>query len=170
MKRIFAVPILTLAMCLGANVEVPLGDVPFILSDFFVLLAGLLLGGRLGGLAVALYLLLGILGLPVFAGGTAGWERIVGPTGGYLIGYLLAAVVAGTIAYRGQASVFRNALATVSGQAVLFVCGLLGLMLVNGITFEAAYQAGLAPFYLPILIKLIAAALLATFLRPVLRG
>lgn len=169
MKRLLAVPVLTLLMALGANVEVPLGDVPFILSDFFVLLAGLLLGGRLGGLAVALYLLAGILGLPVFAGGTSGWERIIGPTGGYLIGYLLAAIVAGTIAYSGRSFVLRDMAATLSAQAVLFVCGLAGLILISDLTPLAAYEAGLAPFFIPILIKFGSAVLLTGLLRPFLR-
>jgi biotin transport system substrate-specific component len=156
-------------MALGANVEVPFGDIPFILSDYFVLLAGLLLGGRLGGLAVVLYLLWGILGLPVFAGGTSGWERITGPTGGYLIGYLLAAVVAGFIANQGRTSLQRDALAAISGQALLFTCGIAGLMIVERMDLNAAYESGLAPFFIPILIKFGLAVFAAHYLRPLLK-
>ena len=77
-------------VAVGAFISIPIGPVPIVLQNFFVLLAALLLGPRWGVAAVGVYLLSGICGLPVFAGGTAGIGRILGPTGGYLMGYLPA--------------------------------------------------------------------------------
>lgn len=83
------------ALALGAQVTLPLGEIAFTLQTFFVLLAGYFLGSRGGALAVLLYLAAGAAGLPVFSGGTAGIERILGPTGSFLLSFLLLAAIAG---------------------------------------------------------------------------
>ena len=72
----------------GAFLALPIGPVPIVLQNMFVFLAGLLLGSRWGLASVGVYLLAGAVGLPVFAGGLGGLGRLIGPTGGYLIGYL----------------------------------------------------------------------------------
>jgi biotin transport system substrate-specific component len=71
-----------------ALISIPVGDVPVVLYNFFILLMGLLLGRRWGTASIAVYLLAGSLGLPVFAGGKGGLAILLGPTGGYLIGFL----------------------------------------------------------------------------------
>lgn len=86
------------AIALGAQVTLPLGAVPFTLQSFFVLLAGFLLGSGRGSLALALYLAAGAAGLPVFAGGAGGVARLWGPTGGFLLGFLPMAALAGLAA------------------------------------------------------------------------
>ena len=79
----------------GAFLAIPIGPVPIVLQNMFVYLAGLLLGGRWGLASVGVYLLAGACGLPVFAGGLGGISRLIGPTGGYLIGYLPAVFLNG---------------------------------------------------------------------------
>jgi biotin transport system substrate-specific component len=88
--------------CAGAFISIPLPaiPVPVVLSNLFAVLAGLLLGPYWGGFSVFLYLVIGALGFPVFSGGTSGLAHFAGPAGGYLAGYLLAAVMAGFIARR----------------------------------------------------------------------
>ena len=81
----------------GAYIAIPIGPVPIVLQNFFVYLTGLLLGSKWGATSVAVYLLAGICGLPVFAGGRGGIGHIIGPTGGYLIGFLPAVFVIGFI-------------------------------------------------------------------------
>ncbi|MEM0995880.1 MAG: biotin transporter BioY [Bacteroidota bacterium] len=166
MRRRLAIPIFALLMAVGAQVELPLGPVPFILSDFFVLLAGLVLGPRLGGLSTLLYLTVGILGVPVFADGGAGLTHLAGPTGGYLIGYFAASVVVGVIAFWRKPVLVRDALATLSGQTVIFAFGLAGLKLETGMPWAATLEVGLFPFAYPIAIKFAAAVLAARLLRP----
>ncbi|RZW12719.1 MAG: biotin transporter BioY, partial [Desulfobulbaceae bacterium] len=81
----------------GAYIAIPIGPVPIVLQNLFVMLAGLLLGGRWGLTSVGVYLLAGAVGLPVFAGGTGGIGKFIGPTGGYLLGFAAAAYVIGKI-------------------------------------------------------------------------
>ena len=92
--------LLAALMAAGAYLSIPIGPVPIVLQNMFVLLAGLLLGSRWGLAGVAAYFLTGLCGLPVFAGGLGGIGRIVGPTGGYLIGYLPAVFVKITLIFQ----------------------------------------------------------------------
>lgn len=89
----------------GAYIAIPIGPVPIVLQNLFIMLAGLLLGGRWALISVGVYLLAGVVGLPVFAGGTGGIGKLVGPTGGYLLGFAAAAYWIGTISEIGRAHV-----------------------------------------------------------------
>ncbi len=127
--RAAAVVGMSLLIAAGAQLEVrfPFTPVPLTGQTFGVLLAGLLLGSRAGAAAVALYLLEGTLGLPFFAGGAGGAAMLAGPTGGYLLGFLPAAWLAGRLAERGwDRTPLLAAAAMLLGSAVLFACGLLG--------------------------------------------
>lgn len=104
------VPACAAAITAGAQVEVPLGEVPFTLQSFFVLLAGFLLGSLRGTLAAALYLAAGACGLPVFSGGAAGPDRLAGPTAGFLWGFLPMAAIAGQAIRGGSWQGWRIAL------------------------------------------------------------
>src|SRR3990170_6187985 len=86
----------------GAYIHVPIGPVPIVLSTLFVLLSGLLLGSRWGLASMVLYLFVGAIGMPVFSGGRGGFAHFLGPTGGYLFGYVLASWVTGFIAERSR--------------------------------------------------------------------
>ncbi|MDQ1330177.1 MAG: biotin transport system substrate-specific component, partial [Thermodesulfobacteriota bacterium] len=79
----------------GAYIAIPVGPVPIVLQSLFILLAGLLLGSTWGVAGVGIYLLAGAFGLPVFAGGAGGIGRFLGPTGGYLLGFLPAVYIIG---------------------------------------------------------------------------
>lgn len=138
------VPAFAAAIAIGAQVEVPLGEVPFTLQSFFVLLAGFLLGSRRGALAAAIYLAAGACGLPVFAGGAAGIERLAGPTAGFLWGFLPMAAITGLAirggSWRGWCSALLwGGLATVA----LLALGLPWLALSRGLGFgEVSATAG----------------------------
>ena len=84
-------------MAAGAYIAIPIGPVPIVLQNMFVLMAALLLGVRWGMAAILLYLFMGACGLPVFAGGTGGIGRLFGPTGGYLLGYIPAVLITALI-------------------------------------------------------------------------
>ncbi len=113
--------VFTTLTAVGAFIKIPVPVVPFTLQFFFTMMAGLLLGGRLGALSVAVYILLGLVGLPVFAEGGGFWY-ILNPSFGYLIGFLLAAYVTGGMVER------RKKLSTGWVMAVNF----LGLFIVYG--------------------------------------
>lgn len=134
----------SLLMTLSARVQVPFWPVPMTMQTFAALVIGAAYGSRLAGISIATYLAQGALGLPVFAGG-AGLAYLAGPTGGYLIGFLAAAIVVGWFAERGyDRRVATAALMFLVGDAVIFALGLAWLSTLIGI--DKAIGAGLVPF------------------------
>lgn len=148
------------------SVPIPVGPVPIILADFFVMVTGLFLGFKWGLTSVALYLSLGALGLPVFSSGTSGLAVLFGPTGGYLFGYLLVAASVGFISSRGQQSMVTNLLALVVGNILLYVIGVPWLKIVMNLGWAGALAAGLTPFIPGIIIKIIVASAMGRVLLP----
>jgi len=145
----------------GAYIRIPLffTPVPITLQTFFVLLAGAVLGRKLGTLSQAGYLLVGIFGLPVFTGGLYGIARLLGPTGGYLIGFVLAAFVIGKLLGRDdKAGFIKITAAMLVGLAILFITGTIQLAFVLHIPFDKAVALGILPFIPGDMIKLLAAA------------
>ena len=161
--------LLAALMAAGAYLAIPIGPVPIVLQNMFVLLAGLLLGSRWGVASVAVYLLTGACGLPVFAGGLAGIGRIVGPTGGYLIGYLPAVFITGYISEKAAKRTGYDILAMICGTIVLYACGLAWLKILTGMTWSKTMMVGMYPFLIGDALKIAAAALIAKALRPVMR-
>lgn len=148
---------------------IPLIPVPIVLADFFVMLAGLLLGAAWGSASVGLFLFLGALGMPVFAGGASGVAVFFGPTGGYLIGYLLSAFVIGLVSGKGKASSVKDFIALLLGDCVLFGIGIVWLKTVLHVTWNKALAFGLLPFIPGTTIKIIVAVILVRTLRPFLK-
>jgi biotin transport system substrate-specific component len=115
----------------GAFIALPAGPVPLVLQNLMALLAGMVLGPFMGGAAAALYLLAGLLNLPVFAGGTGGIARFAGPTGGFLIGYFFMAVVSGVILGRprvGKKTPLPRLIAAIAaGILAVYIPGILWL-------------------------------------------
>jgi biotin transport system substrate-specific component len=155
--RVAAVLFITAATAAAAQISVPLGvtPVPLVMQDMVVLLGGAALGSRLGMAAQVLYLLAGISGLPVFAASPVlpqGPLRILGPTGGYLLSYPLAAFLTGYLAERGfDRRYSTSVLAMAAGLVVIFAFGVPWLALFArpaGVGFDAALRGGLYPFLL----------------------
>ena len=153
----------------GAFLAIPIGPVPIVLQNMFVYLAGLLLGGRWGLASVGVYLLAGACGLPVFAGGLGGISRFIGPTGGYLIGYLPAVFLIGTVSQKANPRVVSDVLAMICGTLVLYACGISWLKIATGTSPAKALALGMYPFLIGDALKIAAAAVIARALRPVLR-
>jgi biotin transport system substrate-specific component len=153
----------------GAFLAIPIGPVPIVLQNMFVYLAGLLLGGRWGLASVGVYLLAGACGLPVFAGGLGGISRFIGPTGGYLIGYLPAVFLIGTMSQKANPRVVSDVLAMICGTLVLYACGISWLKIATGMSPAKALALGMYPFLIGDALKIAAAAVIARALRPVLR-
>ncbi len=158
-------------IALAAQIAVPLpfSPVPVTGQTFAVLLVAAALGPRFGPASVALYVVEGLVGLPVFAGGTSGPARIAGPTGGYLAGFILAAYVVGFLAERGwDRRIWTCALAMLAGEVVIYVFGLAALSrypLPNGVL-----EAGLLPFLIGDAYKMALATIALPAARRVLPG
>jgi len=165
-EQIGAVLFVTVLTAIAAQISVPLPftPVPFTFQPMVVLVGAAALGSRLGMASQILYLALGIAGVPVFAASPLlphGVARLLGPTGGYLMSYPLAAFVAGSLAERGFDRHYVTAvLAMVCGLAIVFAGGILWLSVgaqpARG--FSAALATGFAPFILPDLAKLLVSA------------
>lgn len=144
-----------------AQISFWVGPVPITGQTFAVLLTGALLGSRRGALSQLSYLAIGATGIPYWfaLGGTPGIARLIGPTGGYLIGFVAVAFLVGWLAERGwDRRVWTAALAMLAGEAVLYVFGL--SWLVRFVPGDKVLQAGLYPFIIGDLIKVAAAALI----------
>lgn len=152
----------------GAFLSIPIGPVPIVLQNFFVLLAGLLLGPRWGTAAVGVYLLAGACGLPIFAGGLGGLGRIFGPTGGYLVGYLPATAVVGIVSRAFGKRTAGDLTALIAGSLIVYTCGVPWLKLMTGLTWAKSLAAGMLPFLVGDALKVAAAVAVARSLRPVL--
>lgn len=124
-KKMILCALFAALIAVGAFIRIPIPVVPFTLQFLFTMLAGLLLGGRLGGIAVSVYIIIGLLGLPVFAEG-GGFSYIFKPSFGYIIGFAVAAYVTGTIANKVyNPSYKRLAVATFIGLFIVYLCGLI---------------------------------------------
>ncbi|HSA81424.1 MAG TPA: biotin transporter BioY [Geminicoccaceae bacterium] len=151
----------SILLTISAKIQVPFWPVPMTMQTFVVLVLGVAYGWRLAGATVLLYLGEGALGLPVFAGG-GGLAYMAGPTGGYLIGFLLAAVAVGWLAERGWArSVPSTLAAMLVGTAIIFACGIAWLGALIGL--PQAIGAGLVPFLLSEAVKVALATALVPF-------
>ena len=145
---------------LCTQISLPLFPVPMTLQTFAVFLIGLTYGWRLGGITVALYLLEGALGLPVFSGGKGGLIVFMGPTAGYLIGFLVAATACGWFAERGfDRSYSKLFVSLLVGNILLYAPGLLWLGSLIGWD-KPVLEYGLYPFILGDLLKIAMAVLL----------
>jgi biotin transport system substrate-specific component len=151
------------------SIPLPFTPVPIVLQNMFALLSGLTLGPLAGGAAVGLYLLAGAIGLPVFAGGKGGFVHFFGPTGGFLFGYLLSAILAGLIAGAPQADtktpLWRLAIAGLAGMLIVYVPGVLQLKVVLNASWLKALAAGFTPFIAGNVVKTVVAVIAAQGLR-----
>ncbi len=159
-------------MCVGSYISVPIGPVPIVLNNFFVLLAGLLLGARWGALSVLVYLLVGVIGLPVFAGGKSGLAHLLGPTGGYLVGFVAAAWLTGVISQRGR-HVRRPQLydiaAVLAGSIVVYCIGVPWLHWTTQMSWVKTLMIGCTPFIVGDAVKAAVAVVIAGRLRSFIR-
>jgi biotin transport system substrate-specific component len=147
----------SLLLAVSAQFKIPLYPVPVTGQTLVVLLIGMTYGPRFGGITMAAYLFEGAIGLPVFAGGASGMAVLFGPTGGYLFGFLLAAVAMGYLAERGMGrSVVSTVIAMVIGNMVIYLCG--ASWLAGFIGFGKAMAAGVLPFLYGDALKLAVAA------------
>ena len=120
-------------ICVGCFIKIPLGVIPIVLQNVLCILCAVLLGGIWGGAPTALFLLAGLIGLPVYSGGSGGIAVWLGPTGGFLPGYLIGAIAAGFIAGRPSLeekkitfkTALRVSLAIIAGMVILYIPGVI---------------------------------------------
>lgn len=168
MARIALMAALTAVM---AQIAVPIEPVPFTFQVLAVMLTGYLLGPRYGAMAMLVYLLLGAVGVPVFAGFGSGLGSLLGPSGGYLWSYPLAAAVAGMAApalagSRRPVAMFWGVGAGVVALVIIYGIGATWLSVQAGLSPGAAFAAGVAPFVVFDAVKVVFATVLAAAVAP----
>lgn len=153
----------SLAIAAAAKIQVPFWPVPMTMQTLVVLLIGVTYGSRLAAATVLAYLAEGLAGVPVFAAATAGPAYMAGPTGGYLLGFLVAATSIGWLAERGwDRSLGWTVAAMAIGHVLVFVPGVAWLAVLFG--WSKAVAVGVAPFIAATIVKTaLGAALVAAF-------
>ncbi|SMC29317.1 biotin transport system substrate-specific component [Clostridium acidisoli DSM 12555] len=161
---------------IGALITIPIGPVPITLQDMFPMLAGLILGAEIGALSQIVYILIGLIGLPVLAGGTGGINSVFTPSFGYLIGFLLAAFVIGKISGKIKKLTFTKAfLLCIVGMIVIYAVGIPYLYLIlnnflgKKVTIQYAIKVGFVLFIPGDIIKTIIVSIIASNVIPLLK-
>jgi biotin transport system substrate-specific component len=153
----------------GAFISIPLYPVPITLQNLFTLLAGMTLGSVLGGSSQIIYVLLGLIGLPVFAGFKAGIGVLFGPTGGFLFGFIISSYIIGKIIeLKKEKDIFYYFLAGGLGIVIIYIIGIAQLSLVTGMGIKKTLMVGVFPFLPGDILKIIAASFIASKLKLVI--
>ena len=164
LRKLTAAAVFSALLCVISPFAIPVGPISITLATFGVYLAGASLGAKRGAAAVAVYLMLGFIGLPVFSGFTGGFQRIFGPTGGFLVGYIPLAFIAGIFADRfGKGWAYPVGM--VIGTAVLYSLGTAWYCALTSSEILPALALCVLPFLAGDAIKIACASLLAPKLR-----
>ena len=164
------IAVMAALICVAGPLSISIGPIPLSLASFAVYMAGAVLGTKKGTLAVAIYLLLGLVGLPVFSGFSGGFQKLIGVTGGYLVGYLPCALITGLAVKPDSAesgSRWRLPTFMTLGTAVLYLIGTAWFMIQTKNTLAASMGMCVIPFLPGDAVKIVAASLLA---KPVRRA
>jgi biotin transport system substrate-specific component len=160
---VYAIGVLffVLATALGAYVRIPVAGspVPITLQTLFVMLSGAVLGRRLGSLSQLCYLVLGAAGLPIFQGYSFGASYLLGPTGGYIVGFFFAAYLIGRMINTGNRRASFVIASFTAGSLVVYAFGILWLTFLYGVSITKAFSIGVLPFIPGDILKILFAAL-----------
>lgn len=145
LKEMTLISLFVALISVGAYIRIPVPVCPFTLQFLFTTLAGLILGKRNGAVSVSVYILLGLLGVPVFTGG-GGISYVFQPTFGYLVGFAAGAYITGSIAHKGEPSRKRMLAACFAGLGVVYFFGMLYYWIIS--RFYLGDPIGIAPLFL----------------------
>lgn len=164
-KKMVYCALMAAVLCVISPLSIPVGAVPISLATLGVMLAGALLGAQLGTLSVLIYLVLGWVGLPVFAGYSSGFTCLFGPTGGYMIGYLFLAFLTGVL-YKKKTLPYLVGSILV-GELVLYLLGTIWFMFVAQTSLVSALTICVLPFIPGDIAKIVLVCLLLPQLEKV---
>ncbi len=164
-KNMAVTAVMTAVICVAAPVSIPVGPIPVSLATLVIFIAVYILGMKKALAAVALYLIIGLAGVPVFSGFSAGPAKLLGPTGGYLIGYIPMVAIAGLVIDRHWKDRFKSGAAMAAATVVLYAIGTAWLAYSADMPIEAALAAGVLPFIPLDLVKIVISAMLGSVMR-----
>lgn len=153
-------------ICVAGPVAVPLpGMVPISLGTFAIYLTGALLGGKRGTVSVVVYILLGAVGLPVFTNFMGGFAKLLGPTGGYIVGYIPLVLITGLFAEMQLKKHWLMPVGMVLGTVVMYALAMVWYMILNGSNFVTAFLSCVLPFLPGDSVKIVLTTVIAVPLR-----
>jgi biotin transport system substrate-specific component len=162
--------LMTALICILAPLSIPLpGGVPISLTNMVLYLITYLIGGKRSTICYVIYLLLGLVGLPVFSGFTGGVGKLAGPTGGYLIGFIFITIICGLFLKIGKGKMWMYVMGMLLGLAVAYLFGTLWFMYSNKTGLWQTLTICVFPFLLVDLVKIILIALVAPMVKKPLR-
>lgn len=166
-RQITHIGLVAAVLCILGPLSIPLpfSPVPISLTQFGVYIAVYALGRRNGTISVVLYMLMGALGLPVFSGFAGGFGKLVGPTGGYLLGFVVLAFVLATFVDKDVHSVKNAAVGMLIGNAAVYLLGTGWLAVVTGMDFMAALVVGVVPYLVFDAVKAVLAVVVGPRIR-----
>ena len=164
-RDVAKIAMFTAITCILGPLSIQIGPVPISFTNLAVYLSIYALGWKRGTISYLVYLLIGLIGLPVFSAFSGGVGKLFGPTGGYLIGFIFMAIVAGVIIDRFPEKYALHGLGLAVGTVVAYVFGTLWLKVQAGITLQAAIAAGVLPFIVGDLMKIVISMIIGVRLR-----
>ena len=157
--------VMAAVLCVLGPLTVPIGAVPISLANFVICLTAWLLGPKFGTLSVVIYLLIGLIGVPVFAGYSAGVSILAGPTGGYLVGYLPLAFIGGLFIEKSNGNPVISGLGLILGDAVCYVLGTAWFVFQMQCELGYALSVCVYPFIAFDLAKIVISCIIGSLLR-----
>ena len=156
-KEITLVGLMTAIICIAGPLSLPLpfSPVPISLATLAIYFSVYLLGMKCGTISCCVYLLLGFVGLPVFSAFTSGPAKLLGPTGGYLIGYVMMALIIGYCVDRWNGGLAASLAGMFAGTAVMYFLGTVWLAYQANMSFGTAFAAGVLPFIMGDIVKIV---------------
>lgn len=164
-RQICLIALMSAVMCLLGPLSIPIGPVPISAMTFIIYLTLYILGMKLGTISCMVYLLLGFVGVPVFAGYTGGAAKLLGPTGGYLVGYIFLTLVGGFVMEKISFKRIWCVTGTIAGTAVLYIFGTIWFVILVKCKLAYALSACVVPFLIGDFAKIILAELVGQELR-----
>lgn len=158
------IALMTAVTCILGPLSIPIGSVPISFTNLAIYFSVYLIGAKYGTISYILYLFIGFVGVPVFSGFTAGAGKLMGPTGGYLIGFIFLTAISGWFIERFHGRRVTSAIGMVLGTAVCYLFGTIWLCFQSNLSLEAGLMVGVIPFIPGDLIKI----MVATAIGPVI--
>lgn len=163
------IALMSAVMCFMGPLSIPIGEVPVSFTNLIIYLALYLLGMKMGTISFIAYLLLGMVGLPVFSGYSGGLAKLAGPTGGYLVGFIFLALISGLFMEKSSYKTPWCIVGMILGTAVAYLFGTIWFMILMKCTFQYAMAVCVIPFIFGDLAKIVLAELVGRELRKRLR-
>ncbi len=159
-RQLTLIGVMTAVTCILGPLSLPIGIIPISLTNLAIYFAVYALGGKRGTLSYIVYLFIGLVGLPVFSGFSGGFTKLFGPTGGYLIGFILMAFISGIFIDKFSSKIYMCFLGMVLGTIVTYILGTAWLSYEAHIGFNKALAVGVLPFIPGDIVKIIIASLI----------